>query len=127
MWHPQGQESSEIQYFRHVPARRPLRGGAKCAKVGLESYGNQRFRVVRKAMDLESVKGKLASLLRDKLLGTTADITEHTVVCRGGKQLLGIHLCADHPGFDDIFDIDHEFCGHVHEQLEEWFAHPRFS
>src|SRR6202051_2411250 len=35
MWHPQGQESSEIQYFRHVPARRPLRGGAKCAKVGL--------------------------------------------------------------------------------------------
>jgi hypothetical protein len=74
----------------------------------LESYGNQRFRVVRKAMDLESVKGKLASLVPDKPLGTTADITEHTVVCWNGEQLLGIHLCADHPGVDDMFDIDHE-------------------
>jgi hypothetical protein len=93
----------------------------------LESYGNQRFRVVRKAMDLESVKGKLASLVPDKPLGTTADITEHTVVCWNGEQLLGIHLCADHPGVDDMFDIDHDFCGDVREQLEAWFAHPRFS
>jgi len=78
-------------------------------------------------MDLDSVKGRMASLLRDKPLGTTADITEHTVVCWNGEQLFGIHLCADHACFDDMFDIDHEFCGNVHEQLEEWFADPRFS
>jgi hypothetical protein len=87
---------------------------ATCLR-NVQRYGSQRFRVVRKAMDLESVKGKLASLLRDKPLGTTADITEHTVVCWNGEQLLGIHLRADHPGFDDMFDIDHEFCGDVHE------------
>lgn len=78
-------------------------------------------------MDLESVKGRLASLLRDTPLGTTADITEHTVDRWNGEQLLGIHLCADHPGVDDMFDIDQDFCGDVHEHLVEWFAHPRFS
>ncbi len=78
-------------------------------------------------MDLESVKAKFASLLRDKPLGTTADITKHTVVCWNGEKLLGIHLCADHPGYDDVFEIDHDFCGDVHEHLEEWLADPRFS
>jgi hypothetical protein len=78
-------------------------------------------------MDLESVKAKLASLLRDKPLGTTADITEHTVVCWSGEQQVGIHLCADHPGYDDMFDIDHDFCGDVHEHLVEWLGDPRFS
>jgi hypothetical protein len=78
-------------------------------------------------MNLESVKGKLASPLRDKPRGMTADITEHTVVCWNGEQLLGIHLCADHPGYDDMFDIDHQFCGDVREHLEEWLADPRFS
>jgi hypothetical protein len=77
-------------------------------------------------MDLESVKGRLASLLRDKPLGTTADVTEHTV-CWNGEQLLGIHRCADHPGVNDMFDIDHDFCGDVHEHMEEWLADPRFS
>jgi diadenosine tetraphosphatase ApaH/serine/threonine PP2A family protein phosphatase len=78
-------------------------------------------------MELESVKAKLASLLRDKPLGTTADITEHTVVCWNGEKLVGVHLCADHPGFDDMFEIDHDFCGDMHEHLEEWLADPRFS
>jgi hypothetical protein len=53
----------------------------------------------RKAMDLDSVKAKLASLLCDKPRGSTADITEETVVCWNGERLLSIHLCADHPGF----------------------------
>jgi hypothetical protein len=81
----------------------------------------------RKAMDLDSVKAKLASLLCDKPRGSTADITEETVVCWNGERLLRIHLCADHPGFDDMFDLDHDFCGGVNEHLEEWFADPRFS
>jgi hypothetical protein len=78
-------------------------------------------------MDLESVKGKLASLLRDKPPGTTADLTEHAVVCWNGEHLLGIHLCADDPGHDDMFDIDHDFCGDMHEHLEEWLVDPLFS
>jgi hypothetical protein len=78
-------------------------------------------------MDLESVKGKLASLLRDKPRGTTADITNHAVVCWNGEKPVGVHLCVDHPGYDDMFEIDHDFCGDVHEHLEEWLADARFS
>ncbi|CAN7787808.1 hypothetical protein LJR034_008821 [Caballeronia sp. LjRoot34] len=78
-------------------------------------------------MDIESVKAKLVSLLGDKPRGTAADVTEHTVVCLNGTQLIGFRLCADYPGFDGIFDIDHNCCGDMHEHLVEWFADPRFS
>jgi hypothetical protein len=78
-------------------------------------------------MDLEGIKAGFAALLRDRPRGTTADVTEHTVVYWDGEQVMGVHLCADHPGFDQRFELDHHFCGDAHEHMVSWFAHPRFT
>ncbi|MEA3094707.1 MAG: hypothetical protein QOJ04_6049 [Caballeronia sp.] len=78
-------------------------------------------------MDLERVRAEFAALLSDKPRGTTADITDHAVVYWDGERPMGVHLWADHPGFDDRFELDHHFCGDVHEHLTDWFAHPRYS
>lgn len=77
--------------------------------------------------DLERVKVALAELLSDKLRGTTADITDYAAVYWDGERPVGVHLCADHPGFDDRFELDHHFYGDAHEHLTEWFARPRYS
>jgi hypothetical protein len=78
-------------------------------------------------MDLERVRAEFTALLSDKPRGTSADITDHAAVYWDGERPTGVHLCADHPRFDDRFELDHHFCGDVHEQLTEWFAHPRYS
>lgn len=79
------------------------------------------------AMDLERVKADFAALLSDRPRGTTADITGHTVIYWDGGRPMGVHLCADHPGFDDRFELDHHFCGDVHDYLSDGFADPRYS
>jgi hypothetical protein len=78
-------------------------------------------------VDSEHVKAELAVLLRDKPRGTTADITEHTAIYWDGTRPVGIHLCADPPGFDDRFEVDHHFCGDAHEHLSHWLADPHYS
>jgi hypothetical protein len=78
-------------------------------------------------MDLEGIKAGFAAFLRDMPRGATADVTERTVVYWDGEQVRGVHLCADHPGFDSRFELDHHFCGDAHEHLVSWLAHPRYT
>jgi hypothetical protein len=78
-------------------------------------------------MDLDRVKDRFAALLREKPRGTTADVTEHTIIYWERDRPVGVHLCADHPGFDGRFELDHHFYGDAHEHLADWFADPRYS
>jgi len=66
-------------------------------------------------------------MLKDRPRGTTADITEHTVIYWDGENAVGVHLIADHPGFDGRFELDHHFLGDAHEHLTHWFKDPMFS
>lgn len=78
-------------------------------------------------MNLERVRVEFAALLSGKPRGSTADITDHAAVYWDGTRPMGVHLCADHPGFDDRFELDHHFYGNAHEHLTDWFEHPRYS
>jgi hypothetical protein len=78
-------------------------------------------------MTLSTVKAQLAAMLKDHPRGTTADMTEHTVIYWDGKSLVGVHLIPDHPGFDGRFELDHHFLGDAHELLTHWFDDPKFS
>lgn len=77
--------------------------------------------------ELQHVRAAFAGLLCTKPRGTTADITDQMVVYWDGTRSMGVHLCADDPGFDYRFELDHHFYGHAHGQLVDWFAHPRYS
>jgi hypothetical protein len=78
-------------------------------------------------MDLETVQANFTELLRGQARGKTADITDCAVVYWNGIQPMGVHLCADHPGFDARFELDAHFCGDLHDSLVEWFANPHYS
>lgn len=78
-------------------------------------------------MTLSDVKDQLASMLRDQPRGTTANVTEHTVIYWDGNTAVGVHLVADHPGFNGRFELDDHFLGDAHEHLTDWFEDPKFS
>ncbi|MGV7242053.1 hypothetical protein [Caballeronia sp. M23-90] len=78
-------------------------------------------------MNLSGVKDQLAAMLKDRPPGTTADITEHTVIYWDGRQAVGAHVIADRPGFEESFDLDHHFLGDADEHLTHWFEDPKFS
>lgn len=78
-------------------------------------------------MDLERVRVEFTALLSGKPRSTTADITDHAAVYWDGTRLMAIHLCANHPGFDDRFELDDHFYGDAHEHLTDSFAYPRYS
>jgi hypothetical protein len=78
-------------------------------------------------MDLDRVKSGFAALLRDRPRGTTADLSEQSVIYWDRDRAMGVHLCADPLGFDGRFDLDHDFCGDAHEHLAHWFADPHYS
>ena len=78
-------------------------------------------------MDLGRLKDELSAKLKERPRGTTADITEHTVIFWNGREAVGVHLIADRPGFEKIFDLDHHFLGDAHEHLTHWFEAPKFS
>jgi hypothetical protein len=78
-------------------------------------------------MDMKSVGDELAALLRDKPRGTTADISAHTSIYWNGTRPVGAHLCVDHPGFDDRFELDQHFYGDAQDHLLTWFADPQYS
>jgi hypothetical protein len=78
-------------------------------------------------MNLSGVKDRFAEMLNDRPRGTTADITEHTVIFCDGKALVGVHLIADGPGFERRFELDNHFLGDAHEHLTQWFEDPKFS
>jgi hypothetical protein len=78
-------------------------------------------------MVLERIKAGVAEFLRGIPCGATADVAEHTVVYLEGERVMGVHLCADYPGFDERFELDHQFCVVEQGHLDSWFAHPCFT
>jgi hypothetical protein len=78
-------------------------------------------------MNVEHVKAEFAALLRERPRGTTADVTEHTLIYWDGDCAVGVHLCVDHPVFEDRFELDDRFVGDAHEHLAEWFSRPHYS
>ncbi|WP_213781744.1 hypothetical protein [Caballeronia sp. dw_276] len=78
-------------------------------------------------MDLAHLKHEFTATLKDRPRGTTANITEHTVIFLDGKEAVGVHLIADPPGFEGRFELDDYFLGDAHEHLTHWFENPEFS
>jgi hypothetical protein len=78
-------------------------------------------------MTLNGVKDELASMLKERPHGTTALITEHTVIYCDGHSVAGVHLIADHPEFGVRFEIDEHFVGDAREHLMQWLDNPKFS
>ncbi|WP_438396936.1 hypothetical protein [Caballeronia sp. DA-9] len=78
-------------------------------------------------MDLAHLKDEFTATLKDRPLGTTADITQHTVIFWDSQEVVGAHLIADHPGFEGRFELDDHFLGDAHEHLTHWFENPEFS
>ncbi len=76
----------------------------------------------------EQTIADLRMLLRDQPSCTTADVTDGAVVYLSGNGLKGVFLSPDEPdGLDEPFAVDAWFVGQVEENLQDWFAHPRFS
>ena len=78
-------------------------------------------------MNLVHFKDEFTATLKARPRGTTADITEHTVIFLDGKEAVGVHLIADHPGFEGRFELDDHFLGDAHEHLTHGFENPEFS
>lgn len=79
-------------------------------------------------MDYASIQPALITLLRNRPLGTTADINKHTVAYWDGYEVRGIHLRNDQSGrLDDDFDFDERTLNQLHGDLVEWMAAPRYT
>jgi hypothetical protein len=78
-------------------------------------------------MNLVHFKDEFTATLKARPRGTTANITEHTVIFLDGKEAVGVHLIADPPGFEGRFELDDYFLGDAHEHLTHWFEDPKFS
>jgi hypothetical protein len=70
----------------------------------------------------------LTTLLRNRPLGTTADINKQTVAYWDGYEVRGIHLRHDKNGpLDGDFDFDERTLNHLHADLVAWMAAPRYT
>jgi hypothetical protein len=81
-------------------------------------------------MDYASIQPELTTLLRNRPLGTTADINKQTVAYWDGYEVRGIHLRHDKSGrldenFD--FDFDERTFNQLHADLVAWMAAPRYT
>jgi len=79
-------------------------------------------------MDYASIQPELATLLRNRPLGTTADINEQTVAYWDGYEVRGIHLRHDESGrLEGDFDFDERTFNQLYADLVEWMAAPRYT
>jgi hypothetical protein len=79
-------------------------------------------------MEYASVQSELATLLRYRPLGTTADLKEYTVAYWDGYEVRGIHLRHDKSGrLDGDFDFDERTFNQLHADLVAWMAAPRYT
>jgi len=77
---------------------------------------------------MESVQVALATLLRGRPMGTTADINRYTVAFWDGHEVRGFHLRHDDSGrLDEEFDFDERACNLLHADLVAWMAAPRYT
>lgn len=79
-------------------------------------------------MDYASIQPALATLLRNRPLGTTADINKQTVAYWDGYEVRGIHLRHDQSGrLDEDFELDERTLNRLHADLVAWMAAPRYT
>jgi hypothetical protein len=79
-------------------------------------------------MTYRQICSDLAMLLRDHPVGTTADLTDWTLVYWDGRRIAGIYLSEDRPSkLDEVFDFDEYVTGQMEEYIVDWFAAPRFT
>jgi hypothetical protein len=69
-------------------------------------------------MEYASVQPELATLLRDRPLGTTADLNKYTVAYWDGHDVRGIHLHRDNSGrLGGDFDFDERTSNQLHAHI----------
>ena len=79
-------------------------------------------------MEYASVQPELTTLLRDRPLGTTADLNKYTVAYWDGHEVRGFHLRHDKSGrLDADFDFDERTFNQLHADLVAWMAAPRYT
>ena len=79
-------------------------------------------------MEYASFQPELATRLRGRPTGTTADINEQTVVYWDGCEVRGIHLRHDGSGrLDGFFDFDERTFNQLHADLIAWMDAPRYT
>jgi hypothetical protein len=79
-------------------------------------------------MEYASVQPELTTLLRDRPLGTTADLNKYTVAYWDGHEVRGIHVRHDDSGrLGEEFDLDERACNQLHADLVAWVAAPRYT
>jgi hypothetical protein len=78
-------------------------------------------------MEYASVQVELATLLRSRPLGTTADINNYTVAYWGGREVRGFRIGRDDKRIEEEFDFDERTCNALHADLVAWMAAPRYT
>jgi hypothetical protein len=81
------------------------------------------------AMEYPSVQAELATLLRSRPLGTTADINSHTVAYCDGGEVMGFRIAGGDYSerLVEEFDFDERTCNALHADLVAWMAAPRYT
>ena len=81
------------------------------------------------AMEYASGQAELATLLRSRPLGTTADINGHTVAYWDGREIRGFRLGRDDYSeqLEEEFDFDERTFNRLHADLVAWMAAPRYT
>jgi hypothetical protein len=80
-------------------------------------------------MEYASVQAELATLLRSRPLGTTADINRDTVAYWDGREVRGFRIGRDNcsEGLEEEFDLDERTFNHLHADLVAWMGDPKYS
>ena len=81
------------------------------------------------AMEYPSVQAELATLLRGRPLGTTADINSHTVAYWDGGEVMGFRIAGGDYSerLVEEFDFDERTYNALHADLVAWMATPRYT
>jgi len=81
------------------------------------------------AMEYASVQAELATLLRRRPLGTTADLNRDTVAYWDGREVRGFRIARDDCSerLEEEFDLDECTCNRLHADLVAWMAAPRYT
>jgi hypothetical protein len=80
-------------------------------------------------MEYASVQVQLATLLRSRPLGATADINRDTVAYWDGREVRGFRLGRDDYSeqLEEEFDFDKRTFNLLHADLVAWRAAPRYT
>jgi hypothetical protein len=79
-------------------------------------------------LDHEAVDSQIATLLRDKPSGTTADLADFAAAYLDGDRVRYVFAHEDgHGALDDEFELDEYAIESWNTDLAAWFENPRFT